>query len=1193
MIRFLLKELMKQRLGALMLLLVMMLTMTAQTAWAEDVVTYTISHRTEDGRLIYYFNGSDGSSQVVYDTKSAKPTSVTLEMGSDVTFNITAKDGRVFTCDNTTKAEDISMFGFSDYFNTNYYAFTFTSKSRNISHIQIDGRGYVNFNKAKTTLEVDNSGKTCTVDWEGGSDGNRKGAPGKFIVTFAAPVTNYAINYVLNGGTNASGNPTTYADNVGVASFATPTRDGYTFAGWYGNASFTGSAVTNIPAGSSGNKTLYAKWTPAPAHFSQSGNTYTIHTAGGWNVFCDLLAENDKGYFSGKTVKLGNNITVSRMAGSSYHDFTGTFDGQGKTLTFSATAAENYCAPFRYVEGTSESHAVIRNLNVVTTITSVSYRHAAGLIALQGGYVDVTNCDAKGNINSTKGTDPELYPAALVSQASGGLLTVSGCTTSGTISIDGKYAGGMISIVKGSASVTDCRSSVTINSSTSGDGTHGGLVASQSSNTTINITGCVFDGRLLGSSTTSCGGFIGWRGGAAAVTNSLFAPAEVTVQNASSATFARNSADTYNSYYTYLLNDGTNYVPNLYDDTVSPAKWHNGKATRTVTAGGNVTIDAIALTGDATEYDVSGITAYSGGGLKRGDVKYYGSSDQVSLKLSHGDREGYTFDGYTASAGTLSGDANPYTLTMPDADVTINATLQKQLTHQDITVTIPSQTYTGSAIEPAVTVKDGETTLTLGTDYEVVYSNNINAGTATATITGKSNYSGETAATFNIDKATPYVKTAPTASAITYGQTLSVSELNGGVIQCSESIVAEVAGTFSWIDGTVKPSVADSEKTEYEVTFTPTDSENYKLVTTNVTLTVNKATTTVTAPIANTLIYDGSEQELVTAGSTDFGTLLYSLDGETYSEGIPTATNAGTYTVYYKVVADANHKDVAAATVKVTIARKAATVTADDKTKEYGAADPELTATVAGLVGEDKIAYTLTRAEGEDAGEYAITASGEAEQGNYSVTFVAGKLTINAKPEPETPEPNAEVVNPDEKVTVGGETFYEPKEETKEALKEHFDSDFALSVEATNRITVNSEGELEFKRGKNVNIAIPNKQQGDVVKFKFIGKMFGDSSKLRRKGGASTRSAGDMELISGAEYEVLETGSIVITVAAQEAPVTFKGISTTAAGATGIEAIDKEQQTADSWYDLNGQRLPSKPTKKGLYIHNGQKIVIK
>ena len=115
---------------AAMLLLVMMLTIA--TTWAEDVVTYTISHRTEDGRYIYYFNGSDGSSQVVYDTRSANPTSVTLEMGSDVTFNITAKDGNVFTCNYTTQAEDISKFGFSHYFNTNDFAFTFTSKSRNI-----------------------------------------------------------------------------------------------------------------------------------------------------------------------------------------------------------------------------------------------------------------------------------------------------------------------------------------------------------------------------------------------------------------------------------------------------------------------------------------------------------------------------------------------------------------------------------------------------------------------------------------------------------------------------------------------------------------------------------------------------------------------------------------------------------------------------------------------------------------------------------------------------------------------------------------------------------------------------------------------------------------------------------------------------------------------------------------------------
>ena len=65
--------------------------------------------------------------------------------------------------------------------------------------------------------------------------------------------------------------------------------------------------------------------------------------------------------------------------------------------------------------------------------------------------------------------------------------------------------------------------------------------------------------------------------------------------------------------------------------------------------------------------------------------------------------------------------------------------IPKAVTNDDITVTIPSQSWTGSAIEPAVTVKDRETTLTLGTDYEVAYSNNVNAGTATATITGMGN----------------------------------------------------------------------------------------------------------------------------------------------------------------------------------------------------------------------------------------------------------------------------------------------------------------------------------------------------------------------------------------------------------------------------------------------------------------------
>jgi hypothetical protein len=44
---------------------------------------------------------------------------------------------------------------------------------------------------------------------------------------------------------------------------------------------------------------------------------------------------------------------------------------------------------------------------------------------------------------------------------------------------------------------------------------------------------------------------------------------------------------------------------------------------------------------------------------------------------------------------------------------------------------------------------------------------------------------------------------------------------------------------------------------------------------------------------------------------------------------------------------------------------------------------------------------------------------------------------------------------------------------------------------------------------------------------------------------------------------------------------------------TGIGVIDKGQLTNDIWYDLNGRKLQGRPTKKGVYINNGRKVVIK
>ena len=74
--------------------------------------------------------------------------------------------------------------------------------------------------------------------------------------------TVYDISYVLNGGNNSLSNPATYTYGVGVTSFADATgKIGYTFAGWYDDAT-AGNLVTTISTTETGNKTLYARWTP-------------------------------------------------------------------------------------------------------------------------------------------------------------------------------------------------------------------------------------------------------------------------------------------------------------------------------------------------------------------------------------------------------------------------------------------------------------------------------------------------------------------------------------------------------------------------------------------------------------------------------------------------------------------------------------------------------------------------------------------------------------------------------------------------------------------------------------------------------------------------------------------------------------------------------------------------------------------
>ena len=235
-----------------------------------------------------------------------------------------------------------------------------------------------------------------------------------------------------------------YYANGSTVTLGHGTREGYVFDGYTASPAQTISDGTfTMPAE---DVTVGATWTIDPAHFSVNGEgtEYTIHTATGWGVFCDCLDDNDTyNRFSGKTVKLGADITVSRMAGSDHHDFCGTFDGQGHTLTVSYSGS-SYVAPFSYVDG-----ATIQNLVVEGTISSSGTR-AAGVIGETGspgttGKSYITNCVSSSTITGGN------YSGGF---SIGGNVEIEGCVFNGIINSDDN-SGGFVGYSQSALTITN------------------------------------------------------------------------------------------------------------------------------------------------------------------------------------------------------------------------------------------------------------------------------------------------------------------------------------------------------------------------------------------------------------------------------------------------------------------------------------------------------------------------------------------------------------------------------------------------------------------------------------------------------------------------------------------------------------------------------------------------------------------
>lgn len=196
--------------------------------------------------------------------------------------------------------------------------------------------------------------------------------------------------------------------------------------------------------------------------------------------------------------------------------------------------------------------------------------------------------------------------------------------------------------------------------------------------------------------------------------------------------------------------------------------------------------------------------------------------------------------------------------------------------------------------------------------------------------------------------------------------------------------------------GIITPSDAVIKTGNTDVT------SNYDITYNTGVLTVTRIrASVVTAPQkASDLIYTGTALELLSSRGSANTSMEYSIDGTTYDTYVPSGTNAGSYTVYYRAASDADHESGEAHSLTVVISRASVTVRANNTSKTYGDADPELGSAVTGLVNnEDQslISRSLSRGAGENAGTYVITPSGNRDQGNYTVTYETGTFTINRR----------------------------------------------------------------------------------------------------------------------------------------------------------------------------------------------------
>ena len=356
----------------------------------------------------------------------------------------------------------------------------------------------------------------------------------------------------------------------------------------------------------------------------------------------------------------------------------------------------------------------------------------------------------------------------------------------------------------------------------------------------------------------------------------------------------------------------------------------------------------------------------------------------------------------------LSDEAN-YEWSTPDSDDATKVTLKFAITkapNQITTLSLEGWTYGEEPKMPVATAQFGTPTFAYSATADGTFVETVPTAAGSyfvkAKVVATANYDGaEKTAEFKIARAKAVLTSKPTAVAnlVYTGDALNL--ITAGVVD-GGSMQYKLGVDGIWSSEIPTATNAGEYTVYYKVLGDDSHSDLIDDETQQFTVTIAKADAQVAAPTAKTgLKYNDESQELVVAGSAIGATIEYKLGDGEWTTGIPTAIDAGEYTVIYRAVADANYNVVdTEQQLTVTIAKADAQVTAptaktglkyNDESQELVVAGSAIGATIEYKLGDGE--WTTGIPTAIDAGEYTVIYRAVADA-NYNVVDTEQQLTV-------------------------------------------------------------------------------------------------------------------------------------------------------------------------------------------------------